>query len=61
MGKSNIKKTKIKKVVNNNKRNYFNCTCYYNNCPFNTCWCFNSNANRRKWNTNSGTKSKNRN
>ena len=54
-----IKKTKTKKeTLNDNKRNYSNCTCYHNYCPSNPCRSINCNANRREWNTYTSTKCK---
>ena len=49
---------KTKKEQVNNNRNYFNSFGDYDYCPFNFSWCFNCDANRRKWNTNTSTKCK---
>ena len=59
MKKLSIKKTKTKKnTLNDNKRNYFNCVSDYNYCPSNPCRSKYCDANRRKWNTYTSTKSK---
>ncbi len=59
MKKLNIKKTKTKKeTLNDNKRNYFNCFSYNYNCFTNISRSVNCNANRREWNINTSTKSK---
>ena len=59
MKKLSVKRTKTKKkTLNYNKRNYFNCVSDNYHCFTNTSRSINCNANRRKWNINSITKSK---
>ena len=54
-----MEKIKTKKQLE--KRNNSYSPCHNYNCSFNTSRCFNSNVNRREWNTYTSTKSKNRN
>ena len=49
-------KMKQKERKKLNKRNYFNCVSNYDNCTFNLSRSINSNAYRKKWNTNTSTK-----
>ena len=49
-------KMNVKRLNNNNNRDYAYSTCDYNNCFTNFSRCFNCDVNRREWNTNSSTK-----
>ena len=49
---------KTKKEQVNNNRNYFNSFGDYDYCFINTCGSKHCDANRRKWNINTGPKSK---
>ena len=49
-------KFNIKKLNNNNNRNYSYSTCDYYYCASNPCGSEYCNVNRREWNTNSSAK-----